>query len=87
MERDKSISLVRDIMMEFADLDPDDGQFHGENDTVFHWGFDRAALRRIFIEAGFGDIQDRTAASVLKPIPDGGMRSFSVFLMTGRKRS
>jgi 2-polyprenyl-3-methyl-5-hydroxy-6-metoxy-1,4-benzoquinol methylase len=68
-----------------ADLDPDDGQFHGENDTVFHWGFDRAALRSVLIQAGFDDIQDRTAAYVTKPIPDGTMRSFSVFLMTGRK--
>ena len=70
-----------------ADLDPDNGQFHGENDTVFHWGFDRAALRRVFVQAGFDDIQDRTAADVTKPTPDGGKRSFSVFLMTGRKRS
>lgn len=70
-----------------ADLDPDDGQFHGENDTVFHHGFDRAALRSAFIRAGFDDIQDRTAANVTKPAPDGRMRSFSVFLMTGRKRS
>lgn len=70
-----------------ADLDPDDGQFHGENDTVFHHGFDRPTLRRVFTEAGFDDIEDRIAANVTKPIPDGGMRSFSVFLMIGRKRS
>ena len=69
-----------------ADLDPDDGQFHGDNDTVFHRGFDRAMLRQEFIEAGFDDIRDRTAAKVTKPIPDGGKRSFSVFLMTGRKK-
>ncbi len=68
-----------------ADLDPDDGQFHGDNDTVFHSGFDRATLRRAFIAAGFDDIRQRTAANVMKPISDGGTRSFSVFLMTGQK--
>lgn len=68
-----------------ADLDPDNGFFHGDNDTVFHWGFDRATLRRAFMEAGFDDIHDRTAANVTKPISDGGTRSFSVFLMTGQK--
>jgi len=69
-----------------ADLDLDDGQFHGNNDGVFHFGFDRALLRRDFMEAGFDDIRDRTAAELMKPISDGGVRPFTVFLMTGRKR-
>ncbi len=69
-----------------ADLDPEDGRFHGENDSVFHLGFERAALRRALAEAGFDDIRDRTAAEVVKPVADEGMRSFSVFLITGRKR-
>jgi len=68
-----------------ADLDPDNGQFHGDNDTVFHHGFDRAMLRQAFMDVGFDNIRDRTAANVMKPTPDGSMRSFSVFLMTGRK--
>jgi hypothetical protein len=42
-------------------------------------------MRQKFAEAGFREIQDRTAAEVTKPIPGGGTRSFSVFLMTGRK--
>ncbi len=68
-----------------ADLDLDDGQFHGDNqDGVFHDGFDRAALRQMFIKAGFSDVRDRTATTVVKPVP-GGTRSFTIFLMTGRK--
>jgi 2-polyprenyl-3-methyl-5-hydroxy-6-metoxy-1,4-benzoquinol methylase len=70
-----------------ADLDPDDGRFHGNNEGVFHYGFDRSILRHTFIEAGFDDIRDRTAASVEKPVPDGGTQVFTVFLMTGRKSS
>lgn len=69
-----------------ADLDLDDGQFHDNNNGVFHFGFDRALLRKDFMEAGFDDIRDRTAAEVMKPGSDGGMRSFTIFLMTGRKK-
>jgi ubiquinone/menaquinone biosynthesis C-methylase UbiE len=69
-----------------ADLDLDDGQFHGNNDGVFHFGFDRALLRRDFMEAGFVDIRDRTAAELMKPVSEGGAQLFTVFLMMGRKR-
>ena len=70
-----------------ADLDLDDGQFHDNNDGIFYFGFDRALLRKDFMEAGFDDILDRTAAEVMKPGSDGGMRSFTIFLMTGRKKA
>jgi 2-polyprenyl-3-methyl-5-hydroxy-6-metoxy-1,4-benzoquinol methylase len=69
-----------------ADLDPDEGQFHGNNDTVFHTGFDRAVLSQALQAAGFGDIRVRTAANIVKPIPDGGTRSFGVFLIIGQKK-
>jgi hypothetical protein len=69
-----------------ADLDLDDGQFHDNNNGVFHFGFDRALLRKDFMQAGFDDIQDRTAAEVMKPVSDGGMRSFTILLMMGRKK-
>jgi len=68
-----------------ADLDLDGGKFHDNNDGIFHFGFDREELRRYFMDAGFGDIRDRTAAEVMKPVSDGGVRRFTVFLMTGRK--
>jgi SAM-dependent methyltransferase len=70
-----------------ADLDLDDGKFHDNNDGIFHFGFDRALLRRDFMEVGFYDIRDRTAAEVRKPDSEGGMRLFTVFLMTGRKKT
>ena len=68
-----------------ADLDPDDGQFHENNEGIFHFGFDRTILRQAFMEAGFDDIRDRTAAEVIKSIPNGRKRVFTIFLMTGRK--
>lgn len=70
-----------------ADLDLDDGQFHDDNTGVFHFGFDRAALQKVFTEAGFDNVWDIDAAEVVKPSINGEMRRFSVFLMIGRKRS
>jgi SAM-dependent methyltransferase len=69
-----------------ADLDLDDGQFHDDNTGVFHFGFARAALRKIFTEAGFDNVRDIGAAEMVKPGINGEMRQFTVFLMTGRKR-
>ena len=68
-----------------ADLDTEDGQFHGDNRGVHHLGFDRAELRRMLAEAGFTDVEGATAAEVTKPVASGALRTFSVFLVTGRK--
>nr|VFK39365.1 MAG: Methyltransferase domain-containing protein [Candidatus Kentron sp. SD]VFK46614.1 MAG: Methyltransferase domain-containing protein [Candidatus Kentron sp. SD]VFK80098.1 MAG: Methyltransferase domain-containing protein [Candidatus Kentron sp. SD] len=70
-----------------ADLDPDDGLFHSDNTGIFHFGFSRTALRGVFAEAGFQDIRDTDAAEVPRPGPDGAIRRFSVFLMTGKKET
>lgn len=69
-----------------ADLDLEEGQFHSDNTGVFHFGFDRTALRKIFINAGFDDVRDINAAEVMKPVSNGGLQRFTIFLMTGRKR-
>jgi 2-polyprenyl-3-methyl-5-hydroxy-6-metoxy-1,4-benzoquinol methylase len=68
-----------------ADLDPDDGRFHTNNEGVFHFGFDRSILSQAFTEAGFSEIRVQTAATMDKPVPGGGKRTFTVFLMTARK--
>jgi len=67
-----------------ADLDPDDGQFHADNNGVFHRGFDRNMLRGDFAEAGFDVVEIKTAAEVMKPAA-GGTRLFSIFLAIGQK--
>jgi 2-polyprenyl-3-methyl-5-hydroxy-6-metoxy-1,4-benzoquinol methylase len=68
-----------------ADLDSDEGMFHGDNQGVFHYGFERPLIREALIEAGFGNIHDSTAAEVEKPVLNGDMRRFTVFLITGQK--
>ena len=69
-----------------ADLDPDFGLFHGEgnNEGVFHFGFDRDTIRRTLQEAGFDNIEFQTAAEIVRFVP-GGMRPFTIFLVTGQK--
>ncbi|MBN1576948.1 MAG: class I SAM-dependent methyltransferase [Chitinispirillaceae bacterium] len=69
-----------------ADIDPDGGQFHSDDTGVFHFGFDRNSLRKIFIAAGFDDITHCNVAEVEKPARNGEMRRFTIFLMIGRKR-
>lgn len=68
-----------------ADLDLDSGQFHDSNEGVFHFGFDRGVVANAFVAAGFYDVRDRTAATVIKTASDGGKKTFTVFLISGRK--
>lgn len=68
----------------FADLDSEDGAFHGDNTGVFHLGFDRAHLRKLLLEAGFSEVRDSTATAVTKEV-DGRQREFPIFLIVARK--
>ena len=68
-----------------ADLDSDDGQFHGNNNGVFHDGFNREDLSRMFMSAGFNGMRAIQAAQIEKPVGEGKSRFFTIFLMIGRK--
>lgn len=68
-----------------ADLDPDEGEFHPDNTGVFHSGFDRSDMMGRFRKAGFRRIRLDTAAAVKKPAADGTLRTFSIFLVSGKK--
>ena len=63
-----------------ADLDSEDGSFHGDNVGVFHYGFDRDILENIAKETGFKEIKFDLASTISKP-----HREFTVFLMTAVK--
>lgn len=77
--------LLPSGQLAIADLDLDDGQFHSNNEGVFHSGFNREDLHTMFIDIGFRDVQHLTAAQVEKPVGDDRTRLFSLFLITGRK--
>lgn len=68
-----------------ADLDTEDGSFHGDNSGVFHLGFERSPLQALLEDTGFRQVRATTAAAMKKEIAGGEEREFSVFLITGRK--
>jgi len=72
-------------LLAIADLDLDDGQFHSNNEGVFHFGFDREALRLILMDSGFRNIRSLKAAEIEKPVGNGKNRLFTIFLMTACK--
>lgn len=67
-----------------ADLDPEGGRFHADNAGVFHFGFSRDELERIFREAGLAGVQADTVSRVLRSSA-AGTEEFTIFLMVGRK--
>ncbi len=66
-----------------ADLDKEDGSFHGPEIDVHH-GFDRADLSLRAAKAGFTGMRFQTVFNIAKEQP-GGTRDYPVFLMTARR--
>ena len=62
-----------------ADLDSEDGSFHGAGFDG-HLGFDRAALVAQARAAGFSSVRFSTAYEMRKAV-SGGTRTFPIFLM------
>ena len=77
--------LLPSGQLAIADLDLDYGKFHSDNEGVFHFGFDREDLHRMFRDIGFCNVRYQTAAQVEKAVGDGLTRLFALFLITGRK--
>jgi ubiquinone/menaquinone biosynthesis C-methylase UbiE len=67
-----------------ADLDKEDGSFHGEGFTG-HNGFDRDAMKVIFESIGFRNIRSETCYGFKRNDESGEERSYTVFLMVGEK--
>lgn len=67
-----------------ADLDAEDGSFHGESATDVHKGFERSALQKQVEAAGFQNVKFSSAFAIKKQI-GGSEKSFPVFLMTAYK--
>jgi 2-polyprenyl-3-methyl-5-hydroxy-6-metoxy-1,4-benzoquinol methylase len=70
-----------------ADLDTEPGVFHGPDaaESVYHHGFDRRAFMDHLYQAGFVNVSDVTAHVIRKPIADGQLRKFPVFLIVGHR--
>jgi len=68
-----------------ADLDAEDGSFHSDDTGVFHTGFDREHLKKLLLSAGFHDIRDTTATTMIKDVEGKGEKEFSVFLIVAKQ--
>lgn len=66
-----------------ADLDKEDGSFHGVEVDVHH-GFDQSELSQRAAQAGFADMRFQTVFSIAKE-HETGPRDYPVFLMTARR--
>jgi ubiquinone/menaquinone biosynthesis C-methylase UbiE len=66
-----------------ADLDQEDGSFHGPEVDVHH-GFDQADLSRRAAQAGFADVQFQSVFRIAKEF-ETGTRDYPVFLMSARR--
>ncbi|WP_422134288.1 MULTISPECIES: class I SAM-dependent DNA methyltransferase [unclassified Endozoicomonas] len=65
-----------------ADLDKEDGSFHTEDTGVHHHGFDRKAITKAAVDAGFIKVKVTSASVVHKP-----HGNYPVFLLTATKSS
>ena len=81
--RDFHALLRPDGALCIADLDREDGSFHGAGFDGHH-GFEREALRDQLARAGFGEIQFDTCYMMRKPQGEGA-REYPVFLAVARK--
>jgi 2-polyprenyl-3-methyl-5-hydroxy-6-metoxy-1,4-benzoquinol methylase len=69
-----------------ADLDTEDGGFHGDIPDVFHLGFDRQTLAEKFERKGFSAVKTTTAHVMKKEnVVTGQNAEFPVFLITAVK--
>jgi ubiquinone/menaquinone biosynthesis C-methylase UbiE len=66
-----------------ADLDKEDGSFHGSQVDVHH-GFERATLAAQAAQAGFAEIGFATVFEIVKET-ESGARAYPVFLMVARR--
>ncbi|SMO84810.1 class I SAM-dependent methyltransferase [Fodinibius sediminis] len=71
-----------------ADLDEEDGSFHGHDVDDVHRGFDREELAKLAEDAGFTDIRFSTAYNMEHEVnEEGETKMFPIFLMVARKDS
>ena len=84
------LSRLADILkpggwLAVADLDSEDGSFHGQADDVFHHGFERGQIAEWLTSAGLKWVSVSDAHSMSKPDSTGQVRSYGIFLAVGQK--
>ena len=64
-----------------ADLEPEDGSFHGDNPTVHHHGFDPQQVSEWARQQGMTIMALDQPYRIRKPQDDGHLREYPVFLL------
>lgn len=87
-DTDRLLRIFHDLLKPggtlcIADLDKEDGSFHGPEVDVHH-GFERSELSRRATQTGFSDIHFQTVFSIAKD-REAGTQEYPVFLMTARR--
>ncbi|MEN9354392.1 MAG: hypothetical protein RL318_1717 [Fibrobacterota bacterium] len=67
-----------------ADLDTEDGSFHGPDVTDVHFGFDRTEIVKLTVTAGFAAPEIGTGHVMRRPM-NGSFRDYPVFLLTAQR--
>jgi ubiquinone/menaquinone biosynthesis C-methylase UbiE len=67
-----------------ADLDKEDGSFHGET-FKGHKGFDREDLKKHFLSAGFKNVKADSCYNLIHESEQHEMLEYPIFLMTAEK--
>jgi tRNA (cmo5U34)-methyltransferase len=75
-------SLTPGGILALADLDREDGSFHGTEAEV-HRGFDRHEIKGVMANAGLEEIRDSTPWTMHREV-EGVDREYPLFLITGR---
>lgn len=70
-----------------ADLDAEDGSFHGEGLGEVHHGFSEKQMRAFMVAAGLSSVEVGVAHIMVRPGPEGTLRKYPVLLTTARKAS
>jgi len=76
-------------LLAIADLDTEPGLFHSPDvaESVYHHGFDRRTIIDRLYRVGLLNMKDVTAHMIRKPIANGEIREFPVFLIVGHRAS
>ncbi|MBU1169750.1 MAG: class I SAM-dependent methyltransferase [Proteobacteria bacterium] len=72
-------------VLALADLDSEDGSFHGDMPGVHHLGFSRGALVSALERSGLYHCTIEDAHTVERKTTQGQIRKYTLFLATGKK--
>lgn len=73
-------ALKKGGYLAIADLEKENGDFHSDNDGVYHFGFSKETLENYFKEAGFENFKFLIVNKIEK-----NNKKYPVFLAIGRK--